>query len=487
MPKHRSSAGTRIVPVRTTRLITWLKENETARLKIFSDSTQDAKDADRKKEVSSHNKNYYYLQAARAIFMNDDDEHVQHFSQVRPEVFVKKIDHRIKEYNARLGKTGAGMTYEELQRDPSKVNLITSIVDSFPWWPELHGFWRTNPGFNAKPSVADPGQDLEGEALAIFQLGNTGSGASSANETELDECGTSDAVYSSSDGITNPLSSLRLDSPPAPIFAPDSTTMSTTAMELEGDLFSKWFNMDIDDGPVAPGPSHAFSPPPFTYPHDSIGAVSPTSLHEPGIPPTHIDEPVLSSQGDDPHIPALPRSPTRSGRGTTPFAFRGGALCIVPPHQHSRSKQITVNSDGEQNQPTHFPSDHWDGQFEARVTDDFDSPRFSPTLSGSSNQRPRRVASTPPTSAADATVSSGSRRSTTKWPRTTTATATASNFITQADELIKRGATFADRQQEEKARRREAHYHDKVAERVHEELDGSIQCRSKPSVHKNSK
>jgi hypothetical protein len=83
--------------VRTTRLIAWLKENKTARLKIFSDSTQDAKDADRKKEVSSHNKNYYYLQAAQAIFMNDDDEHVRHFSQVQPEVFIKKIDRRIKE------------------------------------------------------------------------------------------------------------------------------------------------------------------------------------------------------------------------------------------------------------------------------------------------------------------------------------------------------------------------------------------------------
>jgi hypothetical protein len=39
----------------------------------------------------------------------------------------------------------------------------------------------------------------------------------------------------------------------------------------------------------------------------------------------------------------------------------------------------------------------------------------------------------------------------------------------QADELIKRGATFADRQHEEKARRRDAHYHDKAAERAHEE------------------
>ena len=104
--------------------------------------------------------------------------------------------------------------------------MIASIVDLFPWWPNLHGFWRTNPGFNTKPSVADPGQDLEGDVLSIFQLGNTGSGASSANETEQDNWG--DPVYSSSDGATNPLSSLRLDLP-APYLAPDTNTMFATA------------------------------------------------------------------------------------------------------------------------------------------------------------------------------------------------------------------------------------------------------------------
>ena len=62
--------------VHTTCLV--VKENETARLKIFLDSTQDAKDADCKKEVSSHNKNYYYLQAAQVIFVNNNDKHVQH-------------------------------------------------------------------------------------------------------------------------------------------------------------------------------------------------------------------------------------------------------------------------------------------------------------------------------------------------------------------------------------------------------------------------
>jgi hypothetical protein len=58
---------------------------------------QDAKDSSRKKEVSSHSRGYYYAEAAKAIFANDDDEDVHHCSQVQPDLFAMKIDRRIKE------------------------------------------------------------------------------------------------------------------------------------------------------------------------------------------------------------------------------------------------------------------------------------------------------------------------------------------------------------------------------------------------------
>ncbi|KAF8120518.1 hypothetical protein EV363DRAFT_1139344, partial [Boletus edulis] len=144
-------------------------------LKIFSDSTQDAKDANRKKEVSGRSRTSYYSDAAKAIFANDENLDVRHCSQVRPDLFASKIERRIRDLrqaysaeNKKLGQTGMGMTYEELQSDPSKSNLLDSIVDSFPWWPDLHGFWRTNPGINTSPAVADPDQDLEQEALGLF-------------------------------------------------------------------------------------------------------------------------------------------------------------------------------------------------------------------------------------------------------------------------------------------------------------------------------
>jgi len=47
--------------------------------------------------------------------------------------------------------------------------------------------------------------------------------------------------------------------------------------------------------------------------------------------------------------------------GTTPFAFHGGALCIVPPHPHSHTKNtISFNSDNKEECPAQAgPSTHY--------------------------------------------------------------------------------------------------------------------------------
>ena len=87
---------------RTTKLITWFKENKAVRPKLFLDSTQDAKDSNCKKEVSGRSRSYYYSEAAKAIFANDDDLDVCHCSQVQPDLFATKIDRRIKEWVSSL-------------------------------------------------------------------------------------------------------------------------------------------------------------------------------------------------------------------------------------------------------------------------------------------------------------------------------------------------------------------------------------------------
>ncbi|KAF8545772.1 hypothetical protein OG21DRAFT_1491936 [Imleria badia] len=169
---------------------------------------------------------------------------IQH-SQVQPDLFATKINRRIKDlckaYNAenkKLGQTGVGMTYESLQSDLSKSNILAMIIESFPWWPDLHGFWRTNPGFNMLPAIADSDQDFEQEALSLFRLGNlaTGSDPSSANETDS---GLNSFANSSQSFNNNPLLSAS-DNLGFPV--PD-TTSSTGG----NDFYSSFFNMDLDD------------------------------------------------------------------------------------------------------------------------------------------------------------------------------------------------------------------------------------------------
>jgi hypothetical protein len=50
------------------------------------------------------------------------------------------------------------------------IPLTETKLEAFPWWPDLHGWWRTNPAFNTAFSTADPGQDFASAALQHFQV-----------------------------------------------------------------------------------------------------------------------------------------------------------------------------------------------------------------------------------------------------------------------------------------------------------------------------
>ncbi|KIK93459.1 hypothetical protein PAXRUDRAFT_788037, partial [Paxillus rubicundulus Ve08.2h10] len=128
---------------RTTRLIKWCKENKSARIRLFSDSTQDVKDAGRKKEVSGVSKKDYFQQLARQIFVNDTNHELKTYSQSHPHLFTSRINccvqesfslcKKYNEVNSKLGQTGAGMSYEDLVADPLKSNIIQKLVESFLW------------------------------------------------------------------------------------------------------------------------------------------------------------------------------------------------------------------------------------------------------------------------------------------------------------------------------------------------------------------
>lgn len=79
---------------RTARLIEWCKINEDARLKIFSDSSKDAKQEGRRRQQMSTQKNAYLQQLAKAIFQEDEDPVIREHFRTNPLAFVKPVQSR---------------------------------------------------------------------------------------------------------------------------------------------------------------------------------------------------------------------------------------------------------------------------------------------------------------------------------------------------------------------------------------------------------
>ncbi|KAF9234185.1 hypothetical protein BU15DRAFT_65928 [Melanogaster broomeanus] len=115
---------------------------------LASDSSQTRpkmrKKPGRKKEVSGVSKKDYFQQLAKQIFVNFERETGKSESSVVVFVFARSTTRSTN----KLGQTGAGMSYEDLVADPTKSNIIQKLVDSFPWWPDLHGWWRKKPAYN---------------------------------------------------------------------------------------------------------------------------------------------------------------------------------------------------------------------------------------------------------------------------------------------------------------------------------------------------
>ncbi|KAH7921326.1 hypothetical protein BV22DRAFT_1019554, partial [Leucogyrophana mollusca] len=159
---------------RTARLIEWCKANEAHRIALFSDSTKDAKDAGRDKRTPQKTKVYYYQLIAQAVFAEDEDSNIKLAYKNKPEAFSKPIATRLatlkrkyKKFNANLKKTGVGrMTVDDLMNDPETKTLIGKWISlKFPWWTDLHGWWRDIPTYNAVAATADPGQNFASEAI----------------------------------------------------------------------------------------------------------------------------------------------------------------------------------------------------------------------------------------------------------------------------------------------------------------------------------
>ncbi|KAG1809901.1 uncharacterized protein HD556DRAFT_1197598, partial [Suillus plorans] len=155
----------------TARLIKWCKINQDARLKIFSDSAKDAKEEGRTRQQMTTQKNTYMQQLAASVFAGDEDLKVREYFQAHPLAFLLtrcfRLCKKYNEINLQLGQTGAGLSFEELNKNEKTRTLLDRLLQTFPWWVDLHGWWRTNPAYNTSFSTADPGQDFSAEAMDV--------------------------------------------------------------------------------------------------------------------------------------------------------------------------------------------------------------------------------------------------------------------------------------------------------------------------------
>ncbi|KAG1906479.1 uncharacterized protein F5891DRAFT_1181889 [Suillus fuscotomentosus] len=123
-------------------------------------------------------KNTYMQQLAAAVFTADEDPKVREYFQACPLAFVKPIQgqftslhKKYNEINLQLGQTGAGLSFEELNENEKTRILLDCLLQTFPWWVDLHGWWRTNPTY-----------DFKAEALDVF-----GKGKGKEKEMVLDD------------------------------------------------------------------------------------------------------------------------------------------------------------------------------------------------------------------------------------------------------------------------------------------------------------
>jgi hypothetical protein len=218
---------------RTERLLDWLEENPVDRQKLFSDSTKDAKDEGRRKRVAKGTKGEFHKLIAVYVFSVDADKGVRDDFAANSGNYSKSVDNYLGRYgffylpfsslaclsassrlrkdyrlfNEKLGQTGAGLKFEDVEEGSTLSNLIglflslavayancsfflEQLEQEFPFWKRLHGFWRTLPNFNPYTASSEPGQDLAADALALIQ------GRGQENDTgNNDELGFEDDMY----------------------------------------------------------------------------------------------------------------------------------------------------------------------------------------------------------------------------------------------------------------------------------------------------
>ncbi|KIJ36410.1 hypothetical protein M422DRAFT_135873, partial [Sphaerobolus stellatus SS14] len=136
-------------------IIEYLTDNPDFRRKLFSDSTRDAKASGRKKSQGKDGKTQMFLVLADEVFGKSQDLTLVSQYDKNPNKYGKSVGQHLarlkRTYVAHvkgLGKTGAGLDSKDVTAGSEIVNKIDLIRQEFPFWDDLHAFWRELPNYN---------------------------------------------------------------------------------------------------------------------------------------------------------------------------------------------------------------------------------------------------------------------------------------------------------------------------------------------------
>ena len=203
----------------THTLITYLGDHVTFRLKLFSDSTADATKEGRIKLTAKDGKAQQYAVLAKHIFAAEPGQSALYLQNpgrygTAVETRLRRYDHLLTVYLCQLtsssslkceyvahlkvlGNTGAGLDPCTITKGSTIANIIgtyisislqkwtelmffaAGICSEWPWWDDLHAYWRELPNYNPQGvQSSEPGTMHASEAANLFLA---------ADEDELEE------------------------------------------------------------------------------------------------------------------------------------------------------------------------------------------------------------------------------------------------------------------------------------------------------------
>ncbi|KAF8156742.1 hypothetical protein B0H34DRAFT_808159 [Crassisporium funariophilum] len=148
----------------TWSIVAYLTTHPTFRIKLFSDSTADAKKEGCNKAVAKDGKPQQYAVLAQHVFDNEPSQKKMY--SANPTRFATSVETRFR----RLKKEYR-LDPNDVEDDTPMANLVASIVAKWPWWKEFHGFWRELPNYNPiGVTSSTPGADHAAAAAALFDV-----------------------------------------------------------------------------------------------------------------------------------------------------------------------------------------------------------------------------------------------------------------------------------------------------------------------------